>query len=254
MSTQITIFRNLHNSLHLYIKNTVLRNWHAEELNAELTYDATTGLYLPDYAALELEPRPDDRGRGWVYFDYPDLQNEQTTQVTVYPATCNYRVNYVYGGIEHTSGDVPTEADFKWNYVSVVDEWPQQVNASELPIVVVDISTIDKGPYQLGGGKKLINPGMIHIFATSKAERDDLMSIIHDAMYEKHLKGYDFSDGTPLFYDGFFNTGYVQTTLSGILDCGTSFENVVARTVYINQISPLNEFRARINYELHTFM
>ena len=254
MSVQITTFRNLHMSMHLYIKDTVLRNWYPQELNADVAYDQDLSLYVPDYEGMGLEPLPNGRGRGWVYFDYPDLQNEQSNQVTVYPATSNCRVNYAYGGLEHTSGDVPTNVDFYWNYVSVVDEWPQQVNAPELPIVVVDISTIDKEPYQLGAGKKLVNPGMIHVFATSKAERDDLMSILHDAMYERHLNVYDFSLGTPLEYDGFFNTGYVQTTLSGTLMCGTYFDNVVARTVYINRISPLNEFRARINFELHTYM
>ena len=254
MSVQITTFRNIHMSMHLYIKNTILRNWFAEELAADLTYDETTQLYLPDYEGMELEPRPDTRGRGWIYFDYPDLENEQPNQVTVYPAGSNYDVNYVFGGVRHTSGDIPDQADFNWNYVSVVDEWPQQVNASELPIVVVDISTIDKKPYQLGGGKKLVNPGMLHVFATTKAERDDLMSILHDALYEQHLTVYDFEDGTPLHYVGFFNTGYTQTTLSGILVCGASFENVVARTVYINRISPLNEFRAKVNFELHTYM
>jgi hypothetical protein len=73
-------------------------------------------------------------------------------------------------------------------------------------------------------------------------------------MYQRHLNIYDFSLGTPLEYDGFFNTGYVQTTLSGILDCQATFENVVARTVYINRVSPLNEFRARIDFKLHTYM
>ena len=254
MSVQITTFRNLHMSMHLYIKDTVLRNWYPQELNADVAYDQDTGLYMPDYVDMGLEPLPNSRGRGWVYFDYPDLVNEQTNQVTVYPATSNCRVNYAYGALEHNSGPIPTNADFYWNYVSVVDEWPQQVNAPELPIVVVDISTIDKEPYQLGGGKILVNPGMIHVFATSKAERDDLMSILHDALYEKHLNTYDFSLGTPLEYDGFFNTGYVQTTLSGTLVCGSYFDNIVARTVYINRISPLNEFRARINFELHTYM
>lgn len=254
MSVQITIFRNMHMSLHLYIKNTVLRNWFAEELTADLVYDQTTQLYLPDYEEMGLEPSPASRGRGWVYFDYPDLENEQTSQVTVYPAGSNYDVNYAFGGVRHTSGDIPDQADFKWNYISVVDEWPQQVNASELPIVVVDVSTIDKGPYQLGGGKKLMNPGSIHIFAATKAERDDLMSIIHDAMYERHLNVYDFELGTPLHYDGFFNTGYEQTLASGILECQSTFENVIARTVYINRISPLNEFRARVDFALHTFV
>lgn len=254
MSTQITVFRNTHLSLHLHIKNTVLRNWFAQEIDADVTYDQTTGLYLPDYNDLGIEPNPVSRGRGWVYFDYPDLENEQTSKVTVYPATSNTTVNYAYGGLRHDSGDIPTSVDFYWNYISIVDEWPQQVNTSELPIVVVDISTINKGPYQLGGGKKLYYPGNIHIFAASRAERDDLMDIIHESMYERYLQIYDFSSGTPLTYDGFFNTSYQRTTLSGVLACGPSFENVVARTIMVNRISPLNEFRARIQFELQTYV
>ena len=46
-------------------------------------------------------PVPNDRGRGWIYFDYPNVTNEQTTQVTVRDSggatltqNTNYKVNY----------------------------------------------------------------------------------------------------------------------------------------------------------------
>ena len=87
MSIQITTFRNLHMSMHLYIKDTVLRNWYPQELNAAVTYDQDYGLYMPDYEGMGLEPLPNGRGRGWVYFDYPDLQNEQTNQQKLVPGT-----------------------------------------------------------------------------------------------------------------------------------------------------------------------
>ncbi|MCK4978148.1 MAG: hypothetical protein KAS36_14535, partial [Anaerolineales bacterium] len=79
MSVQITDYRNMSLTLHLYIKNTILYNWVGTEVNSLLTLDPKTNLYTPDYSDFDDElndmayPVPNDRGRGWIYFDYPDV-------------------------------------------------------------------------------------------------------------------------------------------------------------------------------------
>jgi hypothetical protein len=189
------------------------------------------------------------------------LTNEQSTQVTVKDSGNNtltqgvhYEVNYAHGGIKKLSGNDPYTVDYNYNYISVVEEWRQEKRPS-LPIVVVDIGTLNKRGFQLGAGDIFINRGSVYIFGTTKAERDDLLDIIHSAFHQRQLQPQTFEDGTPLDFDGTFNTGYSITYLSGALgSCATHFENVVARPVQFNMVNDVNEFRGRVQFEMHTYM
>lgn len=267
MSVQITDYRNIALTIHLYIKNTILYDWDGTEVNSLLTLDPKTNLYMPDYSDFDDElnemayPVPNDRGRGWIYFDYPDLTNEQTTQVTVRDSggatltqNTDYIVNYAHGGVQHIAGNKPYEVDYQYNYIATVEEW-RQTNRSSLPIVVVDTGTLNKEGFQLGAGDLNINRGNVYIFGSTKAERDDLLNIIHDAFHNRQLQPRDFSDGTPLDFDGTFNTGYNITTLSGALGaCATHFDNVIARPLQFNMVNDVNEFRGRVQFEMRTYM
>ena len=267
MSVQITDYRNIYTTVHLYIKNTILRDWVGTEVGSLLTYSPDHGMYLPDYTEFDPDPndigypKPNDRGRGWLYFEYPDLLNEQTSYVTVkqqdntvLTQNTDYVINYAYGGIQMLNNKIPYTADYKYHYVAVVDEW-RQVNASYLPIVVVDIDTLSKEGFQLGAGEKFVQRGFAHIFGSTRGERDDLIDILHSAFYNRQLQPRDFSEGTPLDYDGTFNTGYNIVTLSGALGgCASYFDKVTTKTLQFNMVNDVNEFRARVQFELHTNM
>jgi hypothetical protein len=267
VSVQITDYRNISLTIHLYIKNTILYDWVSTEVNSALTLDPKTNLYMPDYSEFDDElndmayPVPNDRGRGWIYFDYPDLTNEQTTQVTVRDSggatltqNTDYIVNYAHGGVQHIAGNKPYEVDYQYNYIATVEEW-RQTNRSSLPIVVVDTGTLNKEGFQLGAGDLNINRGNVYIFGSTKAERDDLLNIIHDAFHNRQRQPQDFADGTPLDFDGTFNTGYNITTLSGALGaCATHFDNVIARPLQFNMVNDVNEFRGRVQFEMRTYM
>ena len=267
MSVQITDYRNIYTTIHLYVKNKVLRDWVGMEVGSLLTHYPEYGLYMPDYTEFDPDPndmgnpKQNDRGRGWLYFEYPDLLNEQTIYVTVKqkngaPLTQNtdYKINYAYGGIEMLNNKTPYKVDYTYHYTAVVDEW-RQVNASYLPVVVVDMDTLSKEGFQLGAGEKFVQKGFVHIFASTRAERDDLIDIIHSAFYNHQFQPQDFSDGTPLEFDGTFNTGYNITTLSGALGgCAGYFDKVTTKTLQFNMVNDVNEFRARVQFELHTYM
>ncbi|MCK4977163.1 MAG: hypothetical protein KAS36_09545, partial [Anaerolineales bacterium] len=146
------------------------------------------------------------------------------------------------------------EVDYQYNYIATVEEW-RQTNRSSLPVVVVDTGTLNKEGFQLGAGDLNINRGNVYIFGSTKAERDDLLNIIYDAFHNRQRQPQDFADGTPLDFDGTFNTGYNITTLSGALGaCATHFQNVIARPLQFNMVNDVNEFRGRVQFEMYTYM
>jgi hypothetical protein len=267
MSVQITAYRNIYTTVHLYVKNTVLREWTGTETDSLLTYDPDYGLYMPDYTAFDPDPnemgypKPNERGRGWTYFDYPDLESEQTSLVTVrrqngaaLTQNVDYTINYAYGGIEMLNNKIPYDVDYIYNYVAVVDEWRQAI-APYLPVVVVDMSTLSKEGFQLGAGERWVQRGYSHIFASTRAERDDLLDILFSGFYNKQLSPQDFSEGTPLSFDGTFNTGYNIVTLSGVVGpCASAFLDVTSKVLQFNMVNDINEFRASVQFDLHTYM
>jgi len=247
----ISLFRNLELSFEIYLKDKILNDWKFDENGNSLTYNSELGLYCPDYS--DFTPSPVDEGRGWSYFDENNFEIEQSNRVNVYPATSVCRINYMLGGIQHLSGPVPTAVDYNWNYVSVIDEWPQDRGVPELPFIVVNFADYSNRGFQLGGGIHRLDDCEVHIFASSKAERDDLTDTIYYGLYNRVMLPLDFSNGTPIDFDGFFNTGYSKTVISGSLVCSTFFDNVRARRVNINQVSVINKFRSRISFRLNFY-
>lgn len=231
-------------SLHTYIKDTVLRDFiETEEMvDLSLMKDLTCANSYVYQAITDMAPNPTGRGRGWVYFDCPHIDEEgfcayttescipefitvsgtdatgascigtpeQTNRVEVYGhdlntiSGTNYLVDYVDGRVIFDNDSIiPSYIDYNWNYVSVLDEWPS-ANAPEPPIVVIDVKETEKGGYQLGAGKKIVRQVDIHIFATSSSERRDLTEVIHDGLYNKSAPIYSFPTGDILDFDGTF--------------------------------------------------
>lgn len=261
----------------------------------------------------DIIPSPIERGRGWTFFDCPeyDVQGdciysistcvpefvtvtgtdgqgtdctgtpEQSNRVTLYDENLatisgvDYVIDYVDGRIIlETDTVVPKYVKYYWNYVSVVDEWAV-ISAANTPVVVIDTSGTDKEGYQLGGGNKTTRLVEIQVFASSTAERNDLVETIHNGLYNKSAPVYDFSTGDVLDYDGTFyarkttynklTSLFNRTSLNDLseLHGGMEFINVSSRHVKMPLIlsrernelllSDLNAYRSKISFEIQTY-
>lgn len=308
---EMSVLRKSDLSLYLYLKDTVLNNFvEVEEyislqLMPELS-DLTSYVYE---ASTTMDPIPTDPGRGWVYFDTVSGTNnctpftsvsgsngdgdivygtpEQSERVVVYETNVSgtldivpwtdYMIDYVDGRIISSRTLETPYVTYYWNYVSIVDEWPA-IEASNVPVIVLDIHGTDKAGYQLGGGKKVIRKVDIHIFASNPAERNDIVEVLYDGLYNKSCPLYEFVTGSVLDYDGTFygrrdlldrvpnptnKLTYLfdRSSLSGITTI--YFDNVTSRHVNLpivmsqsgNQIilSDLNAYRSKISFEILSY-
>lgn len=284
MSSEMTLLRKEDLSLYYYIKDVVLCDFFEQELSVPLDLmpsisTTTSYVYQADTTML---PKPTERGRGWVYFDtssgtlctggYSTI--EQKERIVVYDSLGNiipdtsYMIDYIDGRVV-TSGTVtPASIDYYWHYVSVVDEWAA-VEAANAPVVVIDIQGTDKDGYQLGGGRKVTRKVDLHIFASSTAERNDLVDRVFDGLYLKSSPLLDFPEGGVLEYDGtFYNrrnvmdkdvTPFDRSTVSTVIG-NMEFNKVTSRNVNLPLImtrgrdevmlSDLNAYRSKISFEL----
>jgi hypothetical protein len=138
-------------------------------------------------------------------------------------------------------------------------------------VVVVDILGTDKVGYQLGHGKKESRKVEIHIFASSTAERNDLMEVLYDSLFLKSVPIYDFNSGSVLDYDGTWygrknnldkdTTLFDRTTMSGV--SMLMFNNVSARHISLPlvmsrgrseiMLSDLNAYRSKITFDMFSY-
>ena len=277
-------------SLYLYIKDVAL-NYFIEKQEQENLFkieemsQGTSDVYEIDSL---IEPSPFDRGRGLVYFDRvfdECLVNtttysgtpEQSSRIVVYDQTMsiipdtNYMVDYIDGRIICGKQVEPSYIDYYWNYVSVVDEW-SAIQAADAPVVVVDVNGTDKKGFQLGGGKQVDRKVNIHIFASSTAERNDIVEVLYDAFNLKGCAYYNLAQGTVLDYDGTFygrreNMNKNETLFSRETVSGTSrltFENVSSRNINLPiamskgrddvMLSDLNAYRAKITFDMRSYV
>ena len=308
---EMSVLRKSDLSLYLYLKDTVLSNFvEVEEyiplqLMPELS-DLTSYVYE---TVTTMDPIPTDPGRGWMYFDTVSGTNnctlftsvsgmngdgditygtpEQSERVIVYETNVSgtldivpwtdYMIDYVDGRIISSRALETPYVTYYWNYVSIVDEWPA-IEASNVPVIVLDMHGTDKAGYQLGGGKKVIRKVDIHIFASNPAERNDLVETLYDGLYNKSCPLYRFITGGVLDYDGTFygrrelldrvsnptnKLTYIfgRSTLSGITTI--YFDSVTSRHVNLpilmsqsgNQIilSDLNAYRSKISFDILSY-
>jgi len=255
-------------SLHHYIKNNALQDFIEEEKNRPLSYvaeESSPGSYVYQ-AQSDMVPSPTSKGRGWVYLDTPTSTVEQTSSgtIAVYDGendiidSLNYNIDYIDGRIILSdSGIIPYRVTYKWHYVSLVDEWKDVQEVSELPIVVIGISKFHKEGFQLGGGKYIPRQADINIFASNGAERDDITETLYDTLYQKSCLYQSFPKGSMLDWDGTWNNNYEYATVSG--SRSLKFGNVIATTVRVATATPsldvtilsdINRYRSKISFDM----
>jgi len=210
-------------SLHHYLKNYALSDFIETETSVSLSYlkdmsDSSSYVYE---ASSNMDPLPNSKGRGWLYFDAYGDTTEQANSVTVYNSvgavinSSNYDIDYIDGRVIFPNNSFnPSTVTYKWHYVAVVDEW-SDVESSDVPIIVVDINDFYKEGFQLGGGKRVPRRVNLHVFASNTAERADLTEAVYDGLYLKCCPYQSFPKGTVIDWDGRFNTNYEYATVSG---------------------------------------
>lgn len=306
MSYEMRSLRKEDLSLYYYIKDTVLIDFVEKEELADLALmPEMCGINSFVYeCSSSLEPSPTERGRGWRYFDpptggtncepFPTFSGlngdgdtavgtpEQSEQVAVFETTSSglglvspseYMIDYIDGRIVAARKLNSPKVTYHWNFVSVVDEWAA-IEASDPPVIVIDVNGTDKTGYQLGGGKKATRKVDIHIFATDPANRNDIVETLYDGLYLKSCPLYNFTTGTVLDYDGTFygrrDTLYPENKLTYLFDrdltTGISklfFDSVVARHVNLPlvmsrgrdeiMLSDLNAYRSKVSFDLYSY-
>lgn len=297
--SEMQLFRKEDLSLASYIKDTVLSGFveYETDISLQLMPDiCDVDSYV--YETLsEMIPVPSERGRGWLYFDCVSGTNnyqcyntvsgtdfkgnqingipEQSNRVIVYEngivtPESDYMIDYIDCRIVANRKLNQPTVTYYWNYVSLVDEWAV-IEASDPPVVVIDMHGVDKAGYQLGGGKRSARKVDIHIFASEPAERNDLVDTLYDGLYLKSCMLQNFPNGSPLDYDGTFHGRRDQNdpinkltylyNREGVQNISRlQFENVTARHVNLPllmtrgkdevMLSDLNAYRSKVSFDL----
>ncbi len=252
-------------SLHHYIRYNVLNEYIETEYTAPVTYledESEAGSYVYEIQSSR-EPSPVSLGRGLSYIDtYGDV-TEQTNSVIVYDSIgtvisgSRYMIDYVDGRVVTSGTFTPAAITYNYFYVSLVNEW-QDVEAANVPVVVIDIEGTEKEGFQLGAGRKPNRRGHFHIFATNQAERDDLTELLYDGIYNKCVPNQNWTTGSILDWNGTFNTNYTYELIQ--YHSHLQFENVRSRNVNpisfgiprydLTMLSDLNRYRSRIDFDM----
>lgn len=197
-------------SIYNFIKHELLARDFIEQLeNVEL--ELTNGVYTPVLTGYD--PSPASTGRGLVIFDDTlvngkyiiDTTSEQTSKVSVSGAT-SYDIDYITGAVKNPD-TAPTDITFYWHYVSTLDAWPG-TDPPALPIVSVDMRSTYSLGLQLGGGKRKQRICVLDVFATNRAERDEITDALESGLIHRTITVKDFSQGNYLNYDGTYNSSF----------------------------------------------
>ena len=183
-------------------------------------FDPTTGQYIPAPGSFQ------DNS-----FTIPQQAEESLVVVRnenddILPRE-QYDIDYVNGRIRHfdpvpsgsslppgkmvTSG-TPTTVDYKFNFVSVLDGWPDDENPPPLPIVAVYPAKRGDKPLQLGPGVISMRKFIVDVFAENSGQREDILHSLHAGMFNKRAPVLDINrSGPPLRHNGTFNSDFLQT-------------------------------------------
>lgn len=307
MSYEMKSLRKEDLSLYHYIKDIVLADFieELEYVNLNLLPESCgQESYVYEIMLTDMVPSPSERGRGIVYFDtpvsgtncepfptYSGLNGdgdfaygtpEQSNNAILYDGSTivpwqDYMIDYLDCRIVTKYRLNDPYITFKWNYVSVVDEWAA-ITAANPPVIVIDVNATDKLPYQLGSGKRVVRKVDIHIFGSNTAERNDIVETLYDGLYLRSCPLYDFSTGAILDYDGTFygRSGLEDRVpnpankLTYLFDRGRIskvsslyFDNVSARHVNLPlvmtrgtdevMLSDLNAYRSKVSFEMFSY-
>lgn len=256
-------------NLYFYIRDVVVGPQYAEFVEAEQLVSAGAGKWDILYPT-EIEIHPFKRGthnglgRGLLYFDLVldrcTFGVQQTQMVQVYsgsssPLEAGYSINYLTGQIYSNLDLSDYTVDYYWNYVSVIDAWPNE-DVPALPIVTIELQRGQSLPLQLGGGDIRDSSWHIEIFANSKGERDDLMDIVFEGLNLRACPLYTFSTGLPLTREGLYNSNFQLEFHPNYPSL--SFENVEKSLTglpswgfYENEV--INKYRAGITFDTKAY-
>ncbi len=252
-------------SLHHYVRYNILTEYLETDYVVPLEYKpdlSSTNSVVYQASSMQL-PSPTSLGRGWSYVDIYGDTTEQQNSIIVYDSLgsvisgAEYMIDYVDGRVI-TSGTVtPAAVTYKYFYVSLVNEW-NDVPASDVPVVVINLESFVKEGFQLGGGKMVSRRGHLHIFATNQSERDDLGELLYDGLNQKCCPNQNWTKGTMLDWDGSFNNDYVYELIE--YNSPLNFDKVNYRAINIplmyvpsrdmTMLSDLNRYRARIDFTM----
>ena len=260
-------FRKEDLSLHHYLRFNILNDFIETDSNVPLDYSLNNNGNVYK-SASNRRPSPISNGRGWVYLNnYGDVV-EQQSMVTVYSGTgtvisgTEYTINYIGGEVVTSGTIIPAAVKYKYFYVSLVEEW-DMVESGKLPVVVVGFDSFFKEGFQLGGGQLVPRRGHLDIFASSRAERSDLMELLYNGLYQKCCPNQSWTSGGMLNWDGTFNKDYVYETAQ--YQSSLQFDNVTAKTVKLPLLNSIpnnnvlflddvNRYRARINFDMFHYV
>jgi len=207
-------------SLYLYLKDTIVGPEYYEISEGLPIINVGTNTWEIGHVSNKCPFERDEcsgRGRGLLYFNVANgcctFGTEQDNMVIVYNGptqASGYQVNYLKGQLI-TSQDLSNyQADYYWHYVSVIDAWPY-ADVPPLPIISLELQESSSDGLQLGYGDIRTGFWNVQIFASNKGERDDLMDILYDGIYNKRCSIYEFENGLPLIRNGLFNTSFSVT-------------------------------------------
>jgi hypothetical protein len=250
--------RKVNLSLYYKLKYSVLSNY-IEFGSSDLEFNSESNKYEASYS---YSPNPAGRGRGIYPFDVVGsgifascLEGEY---VKIYHSTgqipsSDYTIDYTTPGVTLISGtDVPVMFEYKWNYISIIDEWPY-VSVPDLPFILLDFKKFDTKGFQLGGGKKHICDLDIHVFGSSKPELDDLTYIVHTGLYNKCLTLFGFNSGDVFSWDGTFNPSFSCACDSEV----SKLEFVDVEANYLNlpvdYKTDINAYRSKISLKIFAY-
>jgi len=130
-----------------------------------------------------------------------------------------YRIDYEKGRIRWPSattpsgalGNTPTEVDYCFHSVSILEAFPTDGNVPNLPVIAIyPVKGMDQG-FQMGPGIKSKRRYVIDVFASSEQEKRRLLNKLQRVLINKHAPVIDFNrTGMPLEQWGAVNEDFIQ--------------------------------------------
>lgn len=199
------------------------RGWLSFEIDSQNTaevYSFSVSGYVPTYGTEFFNQSfsiPTKREQNYVkvYDQSGNLLDRSWYQVDYTNNRIRYPISTTPSGAV-TSGIHPDTADYRFHSVSVLEGWPQEATLPDLPFVAIyPVSESCRG-YQLGGGVEFKTDYIIDVYANNSQLRRELLSTIHDGLYNRHCPVIDFNrTGQPLEQWGRVNKEFIQTVSGG---------------------------------------
>lgn len=184
--------------------------------NTSYVYNETISGYVPTYNTPFFNNSfsiPTKREYNYIKVrdQYGDLMDRSWYQLDYNNCRVRYPCPTTPSGVV-ISGLKPTSIDYRFHSVSIVDGYPSNETIPELPIISIYPVTELINGIQIGPGVEFKRSYRIDIFATDNANKRQLVDIIKQALFNKHVPVIDFNrSGYPLKNHGVINNNFIQT-------------------------------------------